>query len=161
LRVVKNSLARVARNVAHSLPSALHVLYRLTRSATNFILVGQSFGFRAQTFRAARDSLCTTLGSLAGDPCAFTNQIRDRVFLVNLAGFAARRLLPLVQLFLVISHSYPRDASPRFPSPCTSPAAIEFDRGGSIATTRSRPLRLASYKATSAAFSTSAAVCAS
>jgi len=119
------------------------------------------FRFNTQTFRATGYSLSAATCSFARRLRTFTNQIRNRVFLVELAGLAARCLLPFVQLFLVISHSYPRDAIPRFPSLCTSPAAIEFDRGGTIATTRSRPFRLASYKATSAAFSTSAAVCAS
>src|SRR6185369_11209117 len=107
-RVVKNPLARVARNVAHSLSSTLHVFYRLSRSAAgtfaDFIFVSQPFSFFAQTFRATGDCLSTFPRRFTGCSCAFTNQIRNRILLVELAGLAARRLLPLVQLFPVISH---------------------------------------------------------
>src|SRR5204863_3127695 len=64
----------------------LHILYSF--------LISQPAGFRAQSF-----------SSFTGRACALTHEIGDRKLLIELAGLPPRRLLPFVELFLVVSHS--------------------------------------------------------
>src|SRR5262249_21458414 len=109
LRVVKNFLARVARNITNRFAGSLDVFDSLSRctfrSFANFLVVRQPFRFSSQTLSAVRHRLSATLCSFTGRASTLTDNVRDRESFVELAGFPTRRLLPFVQLLFVICHS--------------------------------------------------------
>src|SRR5918992_3484419 len=113
LRVVKHFaglLTSITSNVPKLLARFLHTVRRAASRLGDLFILTQPLRFSAQSFRAGGHRFSAALCSLPCHTRALAYDIGDCKLLIQLARLASRRLLPFVELFLVISH--PRSSTP-------------------------------------------------